>query len=81
MARTGRPKGTEYDDSRPLLEMAREKLKHPEHKPERLAKKFEHMAEGAHGPGSVARFKRLARKFKEREAELMMLAAKEPPAD
>jgi hypothetical protein len=81
LARTGRPKGTEIDDSRPLLEMAREKLNHPELKPEALAKQFEHLAGGAHGPESVARYKRLAKKFRERESELMASAAKEHSLD
>jgi hypothetical protein len=80
LARTGRPRGTEIDDTRPLREMAREKQKHPELRRERLAKMFEHLAGGAHGPDSVARFKRLARKFKARESELMAWA-REHPAD
>lgn len=80
MARIGRPRGTEIDDTHVLREMARERQKHPELTVERLGKMFEHLAEGAHGPGSVARPKRLARKFRARVSELMAWA-KEHPAD
>jgi len=75
VARTGRPRGTEIDDSRPLLEMAREKLKHPERKVQTLARQFMKLAEG---PSDEAIYRRLATKFRKRAPELMAQAKKYP---
>jgi hypothetical protein len=71
LARTGRPKGTGIDDSRPLLEMAREQLKHPELKVQTLARQFTRLAEGN---SEEAIYRRLASKFRKRRAELMAKA-------
>lgn len=75
MARTGRPKGTGIDDSRLLLEMAREKLKNPELKAQTLARRFMKLAEGN---SEEAIYRRLASKFRKRETELMAKAQEDP---
>jgi len=58
--------------------MAREKLKHPELSSERLAKLFEHLAQGISSKLSVSKYKRLAGKFRKREPELLAEARKHP---